>query len=86
MSFPKFSEWMSVREEVVAPTAGAKAPVAGMPGIKKPEDPKFAQAVVANLKKNKGKVKPEEIIDAVYKSGAGVKDVIKVAKDVGEDS
>ena len=42
--------------------------------------------VAASLKKNKGKVNPGEIIDAVSKSGASTQDLLKVAKDVGESS
>ena len=87
MSFPKFSEWMSLKEE----TPGAMVPKGVVPkpstaGIKKPEDPKVKMLVAASLKKNKGKVNPGEIIDAVSKSGASTQDLLKVAKDVGESS
>lgn len=61
-----------------------KNAVAGMVGSKpkKPDDPKVKQAVANSLKKNRGKVNPNEIIDAVAKTGS-TQDIIDVAKEVG---
>lgn len=88
MVFPKFSEWVSLREDVSGAMAnkGATLPKPGSVGIKKPDNPKIKMALTASLKKNKGKVKPDEIIDAVSKSGASTQELIQVAKEVGEGS
>lgn len=85
MSFPKFNEWMSLREE--APQVASKNIMAGIAGSKPKSlnNPKVKQAVANSLKKNKGKVNPNDIIDAVSKTGS-VQDMLDVAKDVGTGS
>ncbi len=73
-----------MREDVA--NNGITIPKPSMAGIKTPKNPKVNMAVVASLKKSKGKVKPDEIIDAVSKSGASTQELIQVAKEVGEGS
>lgn len=83
MSFPKFSEWMGLREAIAQP-----APATGLIGVgsakpKKPTNPKVKQAVANALKG--GKVDPDKIMQAVSQTG-DVGDMINVANSLKDNA
>lgn len=86
MSFLKFSEWVSLREDAgIMPNSVApvkKGPTAAALG--KPANPRVAKAVADLAKKSRGKVDPAAVVDAVAKAGGSNREIMQAAKDASE--
>lgn len=84
MSFPRFSEWIDLREAMTQPSVTPSVGVAaGLGKPKKPTNPKVKQAVANALKG--GKVDPDKIIQAVSQTG-DVGDMIDVANSLKDNA